>query len=84
MGLSDDFYPAMHSCKSDREHDDGISNKMYFHVSILVKQSENLSPIRESSLGCMKGVVLCKKKLYFVGTGVGKISSVSCGLRSIK
>ena len=83
MGLSEDFYPET-PAKNYREQDDGISNKMYFHVSILVIQSENLDPIRESSFGCTKGVVLCKKKLYFVGTGVGKIKSEACGIRSIK
>ena len=29
-------------------------------------QSENLGPIRESSLGCILGVVLFVKKLHFV------------------
>ena len=56
----------------------------------LSHQSENHGIIREFSLGCMKGVVLCMKKLHFIccilfaGTGVRKISTVACGFRPFR
>ena len=57
------------------------------HESLLLipSQSENFGLIRKSSLGCMSGVALCIKRLYFVRQNWRKeICSVAWVLSSIK
>ena len=49
------------------------------------KQSQNFGTIGESSLGYMKGTILCMKKLHLLAkTGVRKNSSVACGFSPTK
>ena len=48
-------------------------------------QSENLDPVRESSLGCIQGIVLCIKNLHFIsGNWRKEICTVACGFSPIK
>ena len=48
-------------------------------------QRENFGSIRESSLGCMQGVLLRMKKLHFISQNWHKENStVACRFRPIK
>ena len=44
-----------------------LSYLIYLYLKICyVGHSENFGSIGESCLGCMQGVVLCMKRLYFI------------------
>ena len=46
-------------------------------------QSENIGPIRESSLECMQGVVLYMKKPHFISRNISSVVYGSAPLKSI-